>query len=214
MKPLILIGGGGHCKSAIDVIEAEGSFEVVGITDQKEKIGESINGYEIIAEDARLPELIKKYKNCLVTVGQLKDPSLKIKLYDMAKNAGAQFPVIISPHAYVSGRSTLGEGTIVFHRAVVNTNVDIGVNCIINTGSIIEHDSTVGSHTHIAPGAIVNGHCRVGNKVLIGSGAVMLQQTSVGDRAVIGANSTVNRSVDQPGIYSGSPIRRVGKSPS
>ena len=54
MKPLILIGGGGHCRSAIDVIESDGRFSITGITDKKEKIGESISGVEIIAEDSEL----------------------------------------------------------------------------------------------------------------------------------------------------------------
>ena len=33
-KPeIILVGGGGHCKSCIDVIEAEGRFIIKGIID-------------------------------------------------------------------------------------------------------------------------------------------------------------------------------------
>ena len=43
MKPqILLIGGGGHCKSVIDVIEMEGSFEIAGIIDQKELIGQQV----------------------------------------------------------------------------------------------------------------------------------------------------------------------------
>ena len=40
MKELFLIGGGGHCKSCIDVIEEEGKFKIIGIIDQKEKLGQ------------------------------------------------------------------------------------------------------------------------------------------------------------------------------
>ena len=31
MTDLILMGGGGHCRSAIDVIEAEGSHRIMGV---------------------------------------------------------------------------------------------------------------------------------------------------------------------------------------
>ena len=34
---IILIGGGGHCKSCIDVIEQEGRFTIAGIVDMPEK---------------------------------------------------------------------------------------------------------------------------------------------------------------------------------
>ena len=37
MKKIILIGGGGHALSCIDVIEQENKFKIVGIVDSKEK---------------------------------------------------------------------------------------------------------------------------------------------------------------------------------
>ena len=44
-KEIILIGGGGHCKSCIDVIESTNDFSIAGIIDSKDKIGDSILGY-------------------------------------------------------------------------------------------------------------------------------------------------------------------------
>jgi len=35
MEDIILIGGGGHCRSVIDVIESENKFLIRGIVDQK-----------------------------------------------------------------------------------------------------------------------------------------------------------------------------------
>jgi len=209
MKSLILIGGGGHCRSAIDVIEAEGNFRVVGITDQREKIGQKISGYEIIAEDEKLPELIREHHNCLVTVGQLKDPGLKVKLFEMATDFGAHFPTITSPNAVVSAHAEIGGGTILFHRAVVNAGSVIGKNCIINTGVIVEHDVTIGDHTHISPGSVVNGHCTIGSRTLIGSGTVVIQEVHIGDNIVVGANSTVIQDLKIPGVYVGSPAKKI-----
>ena len=36
MKDILLIGGGGHCKAVIDVIEQEGQFNIIGIIDKTE----------------------------------------------------------------------------------------------------------------------------------------------------------------------------------
>ena len=36
MQKLILLGGGGHCKSCIDVIEQESKYTIEGILDKKE----------------------------------------------------------------------------------------------------------------------------------------------------------------------------------
>ena len=46
---IILVGGGGHCKACIDVIELEKKFNIIGILDDDEsKIGFTILGYQII----------------------------------------------------------------------------------------------------------------------------------------------------------------------
>jgi hypothetical protein len=48
MKPkIILVGGGGHCHSCIDVIEQEGKFEIAGIVDAI-KGGEKVLGYPVL----------------------------------------------------------------------------------------------------------------------------------------------------------------------
>ena len=54
---IILIGGGGHCKSCIEVIESKGDFVIAGIIDVKEKIGTSLLGYPVIGCDDDLVEL-------------------------------------------------------------------------------------------------------------------------------------------------------------
>ena len=92
MKEIILIGGGGHCKSVIDVIEQEGRFEIVGIVDEPELLGSNVLGYSVIGSDFDLDSLAKKYQYALITVGQIKSPSLRIKLFDLATKAGFTMP--------------------------------------------------------------------------------------------------------------------------
>ena len=37
MKNIVLIGGGGHCKSCIDVIEMEKKYKILGLVDNNIK---------------------------------------------------------------------------------------------------------------------------------------------------------------------------------
>ena len=37
MKKIILVGGGGHCKSCVDVIENENKYKIKAIIDKKKK---------------------------------------------------------------------------------------------------------------------------------------------------------------------------------
>lgn len=190
-EDIILVGGGGHCKACIDVIEEEGTFNIAGIVDLSEKVGEEVFGYKIIATDDELSELANSYNNFLITAGQIKNPNLRIKLFNKLKNLEVNFPVIISPNSYVSRHAKIGKGTIVMHNAVINADASVGMNSIVNNKALIEHDAQVGNHCHISTGAIVNGGVKVGEETFFGSGAVSKQYIEIPPRSFIKANSIV-----------------------
>lgn len=195
MKPgLILVGGGGHCKSCIDVIEQADVYRIAGIVDTKEKLHQKVLGYEVVATDDDLPRLVKKYE-LLITVGQIKSPALRIRLFASIKEFGGRLPVIVSPLAYVSEYAGLGEGTIVMHHALVNAGAVIGSNCIINTKALVEHDAVIHDHCHIATGGIVNGGTVVHAGTFIGSGAVSSEYIEIGENTVVGSNLAVKNNV-------------------
>ncbi len=188
---IILVGGGGHCKSCIDVIEQSGIYSIAGIIDLPAKIHHKVLGYEIIGTDADLPHIRKDFDNFLITVGQIKSPEIRIGLFQNLKQLNAILPVIVSPMAYVSKHAKVGEGTIVMHHALINAGAQVGRNCIINTKSLIEHDALVGDHCHIATSAVVNGGVIVEDASFFGSGAVSKEYVKIGQRSVIGCNRTV-----------------------
>lgn len=208
-KDLILIGGGGHCKSCIDVIETEGCFNIAGIIDSEDKLHQKVLSYKVIASDKDLPNLVGSYEYFLITIGSIKDPSKRIEEFEYLKKLGPKFPVIISPLAHVARSACVGEGTIVMHRALVNSAASIGKNCIINTSALIEHDTKTGDHCHISTGSIINGTCNIGNRIFIGSNSVVANNVDICDDVVIGAGSVVTKSISEAGLYVGNPARRV-----
>jgi acetyltransferase-like isoleucine patch superfamily enzyme len=50
----------------------------------------------------------------------------------------------------------------------------------------------------------------IGRHVILGSGAVVLPGVTLGEGAAVGALSLVNRSLDEWGVYAGSPARLRG----
>ena len=190
-EKIILIGGGGHCKSCIDVIEQAGKYQIVGIVDVPEKIHQRILGYEIIATDKDLPLIAKQYSNFLLTIGQLRSAQKRILLFNGLKEMGARFPVIFSPLSYVSKHATVAKGTIVMHHALVNAGAKVGANCIINTKALIEHDAVVEDHCHIATGSIVNGGAKIKSGTFFGSNAVTRGYVVVGEKSFINCGAKV-----------------------
>ena len=194
-EKIILVGGGGHCKSCIDVIEQAETFQIDGIVDVPEKLHKKILGYEIIATDDDLPQLAHEYENFLITLGQIKSPEKRIRIFQTLKESGARLPVVISPLAYVSKHAEIGDGTIIMHHALINAGAKIGSNCIINTKALIEHDAVIGDHCHIATGAIINGGVKVESGTFFGSNAVCKEYTAIGKKAVIGCGAKIIKNV-------------------
>jgi len=190
-KKLILVGGGGHCKSCIDVIEQDAAFNIAGILDVKEKVGQRILGYEILGSDDEIESYAAKGYSFLITVGQMRSPDLRVRLYNRVVATGADLPVIIAKTAHVSIHSQVGAGTIVLNSAIVNADAKIGVNCIINTRALVEHDSKVGDHCHISTGAILNGTVTVGDRTFMGSGSVARELAVIPADSFIKAQSLV-----------------------
>jgi len=191
VSKILLLGGGGHCKACIDVIETERIYSVSGILVASDDPARELLGYPVLGHDSDLPALLANAQAALVTVGQIKSPDTRVRLFNALAATGLALPVITSPTAHRSRHSSVGRGTILMHGVVVNTNATIGDNCIINSQALIEHDAEIGDHCHVSTGARVNGGVVVGERSFVGSGVVIKQGVRIGANVVIGAGQTV-----------------------
>lgn len=178
-EKIILIGGGGHCKSVIDVIEQEGHFEIAGIIEKYAGESKAVLGYPLIGTDDELEQLRKTYTYACVTVGHITSNAVRVKLYEKLKALDFLLPVIISPLAYVSKHAQIDEGTVVMHQSCVNAGAKVAHNCIINSKALVEHDAIVEAHCHISTGAIINGGVQIKENSFVGSASTTKQGSIV-----------------------------------
>lgn len=205
MRNIILIGGGGHCRSVIDVIEQQGTYKIAGIVDIASKIGSEVLGYRVIAKDEELPLLVKEYEDFCITIGHTTNRSLRKELYLVLMGLNANLPVIKSPHAYVAKSALIKAGSVIMHHSIVNSNTHLGVCTIANTGCIIEHDVEIGNHCHIGPGTILNGGCTVEDDCFVGSNSVLLPGITMKKNSIVAAGSVIRENVEQDSMYAGNP---------
>lgn len=191
---MLLLGGGGHCRSVIDVLEARG-MRIAGVIAPDEPEGGALEhiAYPVLGTDADLPALRARYNAAMVTVGQLRSPLIRQRVYAAALQAGFFMPSVVSPLAYVAKSAAVGNGSVVMHHALINSHARIGVNCIINTKALVEHDSYVGDHCHIAVGAVVCGGVTVGAGSFIGAGAVVRQEVTIAPGSFVPMGRHVTR---------------------
>lgn len=210
MEDIILIGGGGHCKSVIDSISKSKEYNIVGILDLHDKVGDEIFGVKVIGTDDKLEYYYKNgVSNIFLTIGSIGDTALRRKLYSVALNIGYSFPNIIDSTAIVSDKIEMGYGNFIGKRTIINAGTKIDNNCIINTGAIIEHDCHIESFCHVAPGATISGNVVIGENTHIGTNSTIIQNIVIGSNSIIGAGSVIVKDIKSNVKAYGNPCKEV-----
>lgn len=210
MEDLILIGGGGHCRSVIDSIKSTNKFNIVGILDIKDNIGKYVDEVEIIGCDEDINLIHKRgIKNAFITIGSIGNTYIRENLYKKIRFIGFNFPIIKDSSAIVSSNSFIGEGTFIGKGSIINSGTYIGKNCIINTGSILEHNCNIGDFVHISPGSVLSGDVKIGDKTHIGVNSTIIQGINIGKNCIIGGGSVVVKNIDENVKAYGNPCKGV-----
>ncbi len=208
-KKIVLIGGGGHCKVVISILKKLDNFKILGIVDNY-KAESLISGIKIIGTDNDLRNIYNSgIHYALITIGSTKDNTKRYTLFNMAKEIGYKFPVIISPEAIIDESVRIDEGTVIMPGNIINIDSSIGKNCIVNTGAIIGHNCKIGDHCHIAPGTHISGSVVINELSFIGIGATIIQGVKIGKNVTIGAGSVVIKNVPDNVIIVGNPAKIV-----
>jgi len=203
----VLLGGGGHCRSCISVIENLNQ-SVLGVLDKDANA--NTLGYPILGGDEWVEANSSKGDILfLVTLGMIRSTSVRERIYSLLKRKNAEIGTLVAKSAVVSSSAIIGEGCMIMEQALVNSCSSVGVNSIVNSGSIVEHDVCVGAHTHVSTRAVINGGSIIGKRCLIGSGAIVLQNVRIGDDVTLGAGATAVKDIVEPGVWVGTPARRI-----
>lgn len=209
VKPkLVILGGGGHAKVAIETIRDAGRYDIVGFLDGAEA-GEQVLGVPRLGDDDLIAALPGRgITHVFPAVGS---NGVRVRLGGVARRAGLGIASALSPFAYVSKTATIGEGVLVVAGAVVNAEAAIGDFAIVNTNAGVDHDCRVGEGAHIAPRSALAGRVTVGPQALIGIGTTVLPQMTIGANAIVGAGSCVVCDIPAGAKAYGVPARIVSK---
>ena len=203
---IILLGGGGHAKVLIDLVNASGQFEILGILTTQLEIGTTVLNVPVLGDDDLLSGLYSKgIKNVCIAIGSVKDNARRRILFDKVKQMGFLVPYLLHPQTIISKNVHFSEGVQIMAGVNVQTDSLFKENTIINTGAIIEHDCSIGSHVHICPGAVISGGCTVGDGAFIGAGATVMQEINIGKCVTVAAGAVVANDAPDRSMVKGVP---------
>lgn len=196
MRKLLLVGGGGHCRSIIESLRGDKTFHEISVVDRPCNVGKQILGAKIIGTDEDLIRLRSLgYTDAFVSVGSIGDTALRRKLIKAIQNTGFHIPNIIDPNSHVSPSAELGQGIYIGKSAIINAECVLGDGVIINTAALVEHECIIGAFVHVAPGAVLCGNVSIGADTHIGANATVLQGIRIGGNVLIGAGSVITQNI-------------------
>lgn len=206
-KKLIVIGGGGHCRSVLDTIIESGLYQDILILDKYKSVDQSILGIKIYGGDDKAEKLYDEgYENAFLAIG---DNYIRESLSEELGKIGFKFPNVVDSSAKISKSAKLGSGIFIGKKAVVNADALIGSQAIINTGAIVEHGVSIGKFAQISPGAVLNGAVTVEDRAYIGANASVREQIRIGECSIVGMGSVVLEDIHKGKVAYGNPCREV-----
>lgn len=213
MKPLCILGAGGHGAVVADAALLSGSWNSVEFFDDRWPDEQSAHGSRIVGTSTVLRERISagpaNSYDVIVAVG---DNIRRLELCLQLQAAGARLATVVHPSAVISPTAHIGAGTVVLAGTVVNPYSRTGVACIVNTRASIDHHCSLGDGVHICPGVALAGNVTVDDCAWIGIGACVIQGVVVGRAAVVGAGAAVIANVREGTTVVGCPAREIERA--
>jgi sugar O-acyltransferase (sialic acid O-acetyltransferase NeuD family) len=188
---VVMLGGGGHCRECLDIVELEGKFRVLGIVDSRARIGEELAGYPILGDNSRLDVFLANgLKYLVLAYGLAGEQAARGRHFRQLSAKGFDFPTLVHPGAAVNRRAKLGRGVQVMAGAMVGSGAVVGDAGIVNSNAVVSHDCHLADNVHVAPGALLAGRVEIGPDTVIGMGATVYLRVRVGSGVIVknGAN--------------------------
>jgi len=209
LRPKILVvGSGGHAKVVIDVLRAEGKYEISGCVSNQTDV-EEVLGVPLLGDDSKMEEIYASgIKIAIIAIG---DNRVRLALAEKVSRLGFEFGNAISPLAYLSRDVKVGNGIVMMPRVVVHPGSEIEDHVILNTAATVDHDCKIGRGCHIAPGCNLAGNVTVEEGAFLGVGTSAIPGVRVGAWGILGAGSVIVG--DAPGrtLSMGVPARAKKK---
>lgn len=210
MRPLVIIGTGGHGREALDIVDAvnrvDPTYDFLGFLDDRDANDAFLacRGAVRLGSPAQLQRLEAEY---VVGIGST---AARRRLDALGRELGRTAAVLVHPAATVGSDVSIGPGVLLAAGARVTTHVTLGRHVHLNLNASISHDCAVGDYVTLSPGCAVSGNVVLEEGSYLGTGAVALPGVRVGAGTYVGAGAVVVDDLPAGVTAVGVPARPIG----
>ena len=163
MKSLLILGAGGFGHMIQETAKLLGYEKAVFLDD-------AVRDPDVVGKCCDYESFLGQYDTAVAALG---DNNMRLHWTEKLMEAGYDVPAIIHPSAVVSPSASVGKGSFIMQKAIVNTHTVVEHGVLINSGAVVDHDSYVERGAHIGLGSVVKANCRIASKVKVEAGEVI-----------------------------------------
>ena len=201
MNNLVIVGASGHGKVVADIAEKVGYTDIIFLDDNQDV--KTCGKYSVVGASGDA----MRYSSCDFIVG-IGNAEIRKRIQEKLIEVGLHIVTLIHPKAVIASDVSLGVGTVVMAGAIINPGSKVGNGCIINTGATVDHDNVLEDYVHVSVGSHLAGTVSIGSSTWIGAGAIISNNISICEKCMIGAGAIVVKNITEPDIYIGNPARK------
>jgi acetyltransferase EpsM len=214
MKKLIIVGGRGNAilvASAVeDLNREEPKWNLLGLFNDSDPIGTSVNGYSVIGRPEDMLE--RKYADVffvytpLLAMPYARPNAERLECLGLPPE---RFATIIHPSASISKYSQIGHGVVIMGLCHIRQDVRIGNHVNVMLASAIAHDCDIADYSCMSTNSFIAGYVALEKGAYLGPHASVRERTTIGEWGLAGMGAVVIRDVPPMAVVAGNPARFI-----
>jgi sugar O-acyltransferase (sialic acid O-acetyltransferase NeuD family) len=207
MQPTIIFGASPQGRVALDILRAQGQYEILGFLDDNTALHKQfIDGVPVLGGIAWAYTHSHQSLAAIVAIG---NTDIRLLIGDKLRDWDFTLINAIHPSAVVMEYTVLGTGNLICANVVLATGVCLENDIVINTGTTIDHDSFIQTGAQVASGVHTAGCITIGKKAFVGVGAVLGPNVTIGEGCIVGAGSVVLSDIPPHTLAFGTPAKVI-----
>lgn len=138
-------------------------------------------------------------------------PTVRQQIVESLRAEGFRSHTFVDDRAVVASDVQIGVGSVVCPGSVLSAGVKVGAHAHVNFNCSVGHDAELDDFSTLSPTVTVMGGVHVGQGAFLGGSSTVLPRLNVGRGAVVGAGAVVLGDVEDGWTVVGVPARAVDR---
>lgn len=207
---VLVLGGGGGCILAIDIVSRNSNQRIVGILDNNKDLHhKTIMGIPVLGGFELIESLWNDgfFDGAISTI--VKDPNERANIFNENISKGINFTNIISESVNIRLNVDMGVGNLIISGAYFAPCVKIGNNNFFAASANVEHHSVIGNNCLFGPRFTASGAVTIEDNCKFGMGVLVEPYVRIGSNCLVASGCVITNHINENSIVKNSSLVKV-----